>query len=84
VKKWENLINKIDIGENIFEHKPRIMIFIEPFEKKYKGKIADDLLTNAACIAVATYLFGPLEEEELNVYALAIKKRVQDYRNSLH
>jgi hypothetical protein len=77
--KWESLL-----GEGEFEHKPRIMMFVEMFEKRYKGRIADRLLTTAACIAVAMYMFGPLEEEELYAHALFIKKRVQDYRDSLH
>lgn len=77
--KWDSLL-----GDGEFEHKPRIMIFVELFEKRHKGKIADNLLTTAACIAIAMYLFGPLEEEDLYTHALFLKKRVQDYRNSLH
>ena len=79
MKNWDELVGNEEIS-----HKPRIAVFVESFEKKYKGEIPDELLTNAACLAVALYLFGPLEDEELNVYAAAVKKRVQDYRDSLH
>jgi len=44
-----------------------------------------DLLTQAACLAVALYFFGPLKDDnELAMYTAIVNKRVQDYRNSLH
>lgn len=65
-------------------HKPRIVDFVDTFEKKYKGTMPDEFLTNAACMGVVLFFFGPLEDEEAGIYGAMVKKRVEDYRNSLH
>lgn len=79
MKSWEEMNSDEEL-----RHKPRIIGFVESFEKKHKDDLPDEHLFNAGCMAVALYLFGPLEEEEITLYASVIKKRVSDYRNSLH
>lgn len=64
--------------------KPRIVEFVESFERKYKDAIPEDLITPSACLGVALYLFGPLEDEELDFYGLLIKARLDQYRESVH
>jgi hypothetical protein len=64
--------------------KPRIVGFVEFFEERYKDELPKDQLFNAACMAVALYLFGPLQEKEVRIYASIIHKRVSDYRSSIN
>ena len=64
--------------------KPRVVEIIESFENKYKDIIPEDLITSSACLGVALYLFGPLEDEELDFYALLLKARMEQYRETVH
>jgi hypothetical protein len=76
---WDEITKNTEVS-----YKPRILIFIESFERKYKGTMPDDLLTKAACLAVALYLFGPLETDELNAHAVMIHERIEKYRQSIN
>jgi hypothetical protein len=60
-------------------YKPRIVELVECFEQQYPET---EFRERTACLAVATYLFGPIEdEEELELYIGIIKRRLRDYRN---
>lgn len=71
-------------GSKDNEHKPKIVMFVESFEKKYADDLPKERLLGAASMAIALLLFGPLSESELPMYAACIKRRVEDYRESLH
>lgn len=71
-------------GSGDLSHKPRIMDFVESFEAKYKDDLRSDILTETACLAVALYFFGPLEDDEISIYATIINKRVHEYRLSIN
>jgi hypothetical protein len=76
---WEEVNGIEDV-----RFKPRIVGFVESFEEKYKDEWPKEHIFNAACMAVALYLFGPLQEEELRIYTGVICKRVSDYRSSIN
>jgi hypothetical protein len=76
---WDEMAGHEEVG-----YKPKIVGFVESFEKKYADDLPKERLLGAASMAVALFLFGPLSESELPMYAACIKRRVEDYRESLH
>jgi len=68
-------------GERV---KPRIVEFVEKMEAQHEGELEPDFLTDACCISVAQFFFGPLTENELQVYASVIKTRLHQYRMSIN
>ena len=61
--------------------KPEIVGLVEEFEKTYIGQASKSELLDAACNAVAIFLFGPVDDQDLAIYKQAIKLRVEKYRS---
>lgn len=79
MRNWDDLV-----GNEEVTNKPKIMVFIESFEKKHQGIMPKESLRETAIYATALYLFGPAEDEDLMIYVSAVKKRVEEYYQNLH
>ena len=78
-KEWEEICKHKSWDLVCRSYKPRIVFLIEEFEKQYPDT---DSREAAACLAVASYLFGPIEdEEEMEMYQGIVRRRLRDYRN---
>jgi hypothetical protein len=57
--------------------KPRIVELVESFECQYPSAECE----STACMAVATYLFGPFEtDDELTSYHNIVRTKIRNYR----
>ena len=62
--------------------KPEIVGLVEEFEKTYIGQTSKSELFESACTAIAIFLFGPVDDQDLAIYKQAIKLRVEKYRKA--
>jgi hypothetical protein len=78
-KEWEEICQRRDWDLICHSYKPRVVYLVEEFEKQYPDT---DSREDAACLAVASYLFGPIEdEEEMELYQGIVRRKLRDYRN---